>query len=373
MAALTIIAFHLLGTQRRLAGLVVAVLATNLMPDAVYERVLVTRRLRDGFMALSIGFAEFFFFRRYLAWAFQAMPGNWIVQTNTFGATVPAIVLAAATASMLVNTDTLTDVEQALRMPSSAQILAHGDFNGIELDVSGRYLFVTGHGVSRLRRLDVTKPAGDVLETSVETGGAQGFAYDPVAGELYVFNNNTNQLLYFDAATLQAKRSIAIPDLSPGDPWIAVDARTNTLTIASEADTRTGTPFFVLNRSTGEVLDRRDLEAGNLLLRPDKSRLYLSFYRRSHELVAYDLRTLSVAAEVTSPPRVDRMAYVASTNENFCSRTRNRPGLNDSMRRRWRQRGTSTLSLACEPWPLTHCARSYSRAVSRRAKYPPPT
>lgn len=41
VAALTLVAFHLLGTQRRLTILVVAVVATNLMPDAVYERVLV--------------------------------------------------------------------------------------------------------------------------------------------------------------------------------------------------------------------------------------------------------------------------------------------------------------------------------------------
>jgi hypothetical protein len=314
-AVLTLVAFHLLGTQRRLTILVVALVATNLMPDAAFQRVFATRRLRDGFMMFGAGAAELFFFRRYLVWAFRAKPDSRIAQANSVMAMVPAIILAAAAVSICVGAAPLTNVEQALRMPSSAQILARGDFNWIELDGTGQYLFVTGHGVSRLRRLDVSNPERDVLQASVETGDAQGFAYDPVAGELYVFNTDTHQLLYLDAATLQEKRSISIPDLSPGDPWIAVDPRTNTLTIASEADTETGTPFLVLNRTTGAVLDRRDLEAGNLLQRPDESRLYLSFFRRSHRLMAYDLRTLSIVGELTVPPHVDRMAYVASANE----------------------------------------------------------
>jgi DNA-binding beta-propeller fold protein YncE len=70
-----------------------------------------------------------------------------------------------------------------------------------------------------------------------------------------------------------------------------------------------------VNRSTGKVVDRRQFEAGNLLLRPDTSRLYLSFFRRSHKLLAYDLRTLSVVDEVPVPQHVDRMAYVAKKNE----------------------------------------------------------
>jgi hypothetical protein len=314
-APLALVAFHLLGTQRRLALLVVALLVTNLMPDAFFARLFATRRLRDGFMALGVGVAELFFFRRYLVWAFQARLGSRIAQANTVMAMLPAIILAAATVSICVGADPLTKVEQTLRMSSSTRILAYGDFNWIELDSTDQHLFVTGHGLPRLQRLDVANPEQGVLETSAETGGAQGFAYDPVAGELYVFNTDTHELLYFDATTLQEKRSIALPELSPGDPWIAVDPKTNTLTIASEADTETGTPFLVLNRSTGGVLDRRNLEAGNLLLRPDQSRLYLSFFRRSHRLLAYDLSTLSIAGEVTVPPHVDRMTDVASTNE----------------------------------------------------------
>jgi DNA-binding beta-propeller fold protein YncE len=314
-AILVLVAFYLLGTQRRMAILVVALVATNLMPDKVFDRLFATRRSRDGFMMFGVGVAELLVFRRYLAWAFQAGPGSHISQAGSLMAMTPAFVFAAVAASICVGADPLTGAEQAVRMPTTAQVLARGDFNGIELDSTGQYLFVTGHGVPRLRRLDIANPGHDVLETSVDTGGAQGFAYDPMARELYVFNTDTRQLLYFDAATLKEKRSIVLPDLSPGDPWIAFDPGTNTLTIASEADTEAGTPFLVLNRSTGAVLDRRNLEAGNLLLRSDESRLYLSFFRRDHRLLAYDLRKLSIAEDQTVPPRVDRMTYLPSTNE----------------------------------------------------------
>jgi hypothetical protein len=315
IAAITMILFHLLGTQRRLMILVVVVAATNLMPDALYERLLVSRRLRDGFMNVAVGFSEFFFFRRYLVWTLGFVPVWQNARSSTLLAVIPGVAFSAATAALCIGASALTPLEQALRMSPAAHILAHGDTNWIELDASGQYLFVTGHGLPRLRRLDVAGSAGDAKEASVDTGGAQGFAYDPAAGEIYVYNTETHDLLYLDATTLQQKRSIALPELSSGDPWIAVDAKTNTLTIASEADSEAGTPFLVVNRSTGKVVDRRQFEAGNLLLRPDTSRLYLSFFRRSHKLLAYDLRTLSVVDEVPVPQHVDRMAYVAKKNE----------------------------------------------------------
>jgi len=303
--------FHMTGTSGWLAVVVVAVLMTNLLPDQLYERVLRTPRLRDGAMATGIGIAELLFFRRYLAWA--ARP--WTVPGRGLAALLPAVVLAAGAASVFVSAGALAGIEQALRMPSNARVLARGSFNWIELDVSGQHLFVTGHGVPRLLRLDAVDPAHRALRSPVETGGAQAFAYDPAAGELYVFNTRTRQLLYLDATTLEQKRAIDLPDLSPGDPWIAVDSRTDTLTIVSEADDETGVPFLVLDRTTGKVRDRRTLDAGNLYLRPDTSRLYLSFFRRRGRLLAYDLQTLSIAADAAAPPRVDRMAFLDADNE----------------------------------------------------------
>ncbi len=309
------VTFHVTGTSvvRAVPGIVL--LATNLLPDRMYERILSTVRLRNGFMVAGVGIAEGLFFRQYLNWIAQPWSDKPILPESSFRSVIPGVLLAAGAASVLVSGHELTRIEQALRMTDSAKILAVGDFNWIEFDTSRRHIYITGHGVPKMLRLDVLDPVHGVLEAPEDTGSAQAFAYDPAADEIYVFNGRTNRLLYLDASTLAVRRSIAMPDLSPGDPWIAVDRATNTITVVSEADAETGVPFVVLDRTTGKVLDRRDLDAGNILLRADESRLYLSFFRRRGQLLAYDLRTLSVVNDVPAPSRVDRMAFLESANE----------------------------------------------------------
>ncbi|MBR0646764.1 YncE family protein [Plastoroseomonas hellenica] len=303
-AALAVTVFRLTRTPLWLAAPAILLLATNLLPDAIHDRIL-RRPRQHGAMAMAVGVAELFFLRRYLAWGFG-------IRVAAAG---PALLLASGAAALGIGGAALTPIEQALRMPPSARVLALGDFNWIELDRSGQHLFVTGHGLPQLLRVAVGNRAEPSLASSAPTGGAQAFAYDAAAREIYVFNEGTRTLLTLDAETLELKRSLPLPDLSPGDPWIAVDPGTDTLVIVSEADDEVGTPFMVLDRTTGEVRDRRDLDAGNLLLRPDASRLYLSFFRRRGMLMAYDLRTRSIVAEMPAPPRVDRMAYLPASDE----------------------------------------------------------
>ena len=52
----------------------------------------------------------------------------------------------------------------------------------------------------------------------------------------------------------------AAPDISPGDPWLRRCRHSNTLTIASEADVRTGSPFVVFDGPSGAVGAARALE-----------------------------------------------------------------------------------------------------------------
>lgn len=314
-AVLTLLAFRLTGTSLIFAVPVVILLATNLLPDPIYNRILAWPGLRRGFMALAVGVAEVFFLRRYLAWAFGSRAEADPAAPGGAAMALPALALAAGAAALGIGGGALTPIEQALRMPASARVLALGDFNWIELDQAGQHLFATGHGLPHLLRVAVGDRAEPSLASSVTTGGAQAFAYDAAGREIYVFNESTRTLLYLDANTLELKRSVPLPELSPGDPWIAVDPGTDTLTIVSEADDEVGVPFMVLDRTTAEIRDRRELDAGNLLLRPETSRLYLSFFRRRGMLMAYDLRTRSVIAEMPAPPRVDRMAYLPASDE----------------------------------------------------------
>jgi hypothetical protein len=148
-----------------------------------------------------------------------------------------------------------------------------------------------------------------------ETGNAQAFAQDQQAGEIYIYNADIRQLMVFDAELLKLNRTFAVNNLASGDPWLVVDHGSNAIVIVSEADLNDGVSFLTLDRLTGAERDRRDLEAGNLLLVSETSRLYMSFFRRQSKLIRYDLSTLSIDKEVSAPPRADRMAYLADRGE----------------------------------------------------------
>jgi hypothetical protein len=151
--------------------------------------------------------------------------------------------------------------------------------------------------------------------SDVPTGGAQGFAYDPSANQLFAVNTYTKQLLYLDATTLRVQKTADLAQLSPGDPWIAVDAQTDTLTVVSEADVRIGDPLIVLERSNGRTVARADLDAGNLLKHPSRPWLYLTFFRRRSEVMLYDLEARSVTRRAPADPRAERMAFWKTKNE----------------------------------------------------------
>jgi hypothetical protein len=108
---------------------------------------------------------------------------------------------------------------------------------------------------------------------------------------------------------------IPMPNVSPGDAWIAFEPKSNTLTVASEADKQVGWPFVVVDRVTGAVLDRRQVNVGNILIHPDASIIYLSSFRRNSKIVAYDLQNRRIIATATPNQRVHRFAFDQRNNE----------------------------------------------------------
>jgi len=253
-AAMATLIFHSTETSPLLAIPGIVLLATNLMPDDLFDRLFRRPRLRTTFVAVAVGIAELFLFRHYAAWIVRLWTGRPFAFSNGLAIALPAILIPSALMSVLIESHYLARVEQALRMPSSARIVDRGDFNWVELDATKKHLFVADRRLGSILRYDVADFSRDPL-SSVHTAWAQSFAYDPTAARLYVYNHESRQLLVLDSNTLELKRSIPITDLSIGDTWIAPDRKTNTITIASEADTKDGVPFFVLDLSTGAQLD----------------------------------------------------------------------------------------------------------------------
>jgi hypothetical protein len=294
-----------------------ALLATNLAPETLYRRVLSSRRSRSMLMMIGLGVGELFFLGRYIRWIVWLATGrSWsTTATPRWLWALPGILLAAGTSAVLLKGGDTVPLEQAIRLPANVRIVARDDFNWVQTDAARHYLYAIGYDVDHLLRYDVTDWSAPPIESEVSTGGSQSFTYDPESQELYVFEDRSNNLLYFDAATLKLKRSVNLPDVSPGDTWLAFDARTGTISIASEADEETGSPFVVVDRASGTVVDQQKADAGNLLLDPQKSLEYLSFFRRTSAVELYDLQRKAIVRRTEIGERAERMAMLESSNE----------------------------------------------------------
>jgi DNA-binding beta-propeller fold protein YncE len=144
----------------------------------------------------------------------------------------------------------------------------------------------------------------------VENGYAQSFDYNPIDREIYVYNQETQRLLVLDATTLELKKAMSTPQVSPGDAWVVWDQFSDNIVIASEADEWQGFPFIVVNRTTGEVVDAANIESGNIMLHPTKPILYLGFFRRGSELLMYDTQRLEIVRRAPADEHLNRLAFI---------------------------------------------------------------
>jgi len=317
--AVIAVSLNLAATSIRRALFVELILAMNLAPSPYMDRLKRFPKVWNTLMLAGVGLVELFLWREYWQWVRDRSDRHGKGKSGPgweIAATIPGLLLTCLVFAFVIRPQKLLAFEQVMRMPVEVQVVERGiSVNGIEMDPTGTYLYVTGQDLPRLRRYDVRNLSLPPILSDVSTGGAQGFAYDPLANEIYVLNTVTRQLLYLDAATLEHKRVVGVPDLSPGDPWVIVDPITDTLTVASEADLEIGVPFIVLDRPTGRVLGQADLAAGNVLLHPTKPWLYLTFFRRRNEVMLYDLQKRSVTHSTPGDKRAERMVFWRRRNE----------------------------------------------------------
>lgn len=288
---------------------VLGLLATNWAAWGLFysrERVL---RIIDRLVEIVPGVGEIFFADRYICWLQKLWFGNLNRERGRISQAISGAVLAAICLTVVIPKENFVPLEQLLRSSSDVSMVAKGNMNEIVLDKSGRYLFANGESVSHILRFDTSNWRAEPLKSTVPTGSGQSLAYSPQTQEIFVYDEGRRILIVLNSEDLSWQRSIDIPNMSYGNPWISFDSTTDTLTVASEADLQDGTPLFVIDRATGGVLTTRTEEAGNTFLHPHKPVLYMSFYRRGNGIVAYNLKDNSIMASAPSDQRVHRMAY----------------------------------------------------------------
>ncbi len=307
----TLVLFFSTQTPLRHALIPVLLAATNFLPA-----VLLQRHLNNTVMAVGIGVTEGLAIRRHFAWLAELSNVQSVSQRTISGIGWALAVIAVSVSMVaLVKGGRLIQIEQAFRMPASAKVLIRDDINGLSLDPVARRLHATGHGLDNVLELNVDNLSQAPRVSEVDSGGSQSMFRDVQRNGLILYDGAKKKLLLIDADTLALTRSIDVPQLSSGDPWFAFDPISDTIALVSEADIEDGVAFLVLDHATGEVLDSRPLDGGNVLKHPDKPWLYLSFFRRNPELLIYDLEKRDIIARTPAPARLDRMIIFPATNE----------------------------------------------------------
>lgn len=264
-------------------------------------------------------FSELLLLKPLLLW----LPVRWEIGAKTsklskifevWPSWLPSLILVPGLAAFLLDPYSLSDFHRALFPDPAVHLLARENFSWTELDLDRRVLYASGYGTNYLQAYNIDAPGQSPLVSPVENGYAQGFAYNPLDQEIYVYNILSHDLLTLDATSLKLKKSVVASQLSPGDVWVAWDQFSDSIVIASEADEQVGIPTVVVDRTSGKVLDQLNLDPGNIALHPTKPWLYMSFLRRINELLVYDLAQHQLVKRAPVPERLDRMIFVPGEN-----------------------------------------------------------
>ncbi|HXW01410.1 MAG TPA: hypothetical protein VEC93_23570 [Anaerolineae bacterium] len=268
------------------------------------------RLITNLIFAIVIGFSEMLLLKPLLLW----LPARWqaaqVFKTSAVSrGWLPGLILIPGLAAFLLDPYGLSDLHRAWFPDPAVHLFARENFSWTELDLSRRVLYASGYGTNYLYAYNLDALDQPPLISPIENGYAQGFAYNSLDQEIYVYNVLTHKLLSLDAATLKLKKIIATFQLSPGDVWVAWDQFSDTIILASEADEQVGIPAVIIDRPTGQVLDQLNLDPGNIALHPTKPWLYMSFLRRINELLVYDLAQQQIIKRAPAPERLDRMIF----------------------------------------------------------------
>jgi len=234
----------------------------------------------------------------------------------TYGALAFALVGACGFAALVPHGYRLHQLTGLIVKDDAVRIVIDASVNGIYVDDARRRMYATGNGADRVVAFPLDDISAAPLAGEPGSGGSESLAFNEPDNEIYIFANQSLRVL--DADTLRTKEEHSFPMVSPGDARPMWDGATQRLLVTSEADEIEGKPLIVLQRDGWKMIADEDLMVGNAVRHPDRSRFYLSFFRYSAELIAYDVDDLKIGTQVsTHSKRFDRLEFDKERNEVF--------------------------------------------------------
>lgn len=295
---------------------VTILLAANTMPHGWFPKRAASGGMMNLVCLAGIGWVEAFFPQMYFLWLADQFRASESVKKWSWLAGIAAAPLLGVFVFVPFDNQRLLTLGEKLHASPSVEKFAQGDFNWLELNAEHGLLYAVGRGTNHLLAFDVNRLDQPPRRSREDIGKTQSFAFNPLRGELYVYKAETAELVYLDALTLETLRSTPVPDLSPGDVWVNWQSGTDTITIASEADLETGTPFFVIDRASGAILAALPLPwiPTNVAFHTKEPIIYFNSFKDTY-LAAWDLREHRMTAQTETSPRTDRLVYSPAASE----------------------------------------------------------
>lgn len=307
------------------AFLLTALLAINIGPDSQIIRFITAgkgMKLADLIFGVGVGLTEVLLPRPFMLWFLTRFKGSQIIVRGIWRWILDLlpVILVSLLAVLTLRDQPLVDLGRKLHPDSAVQLIdtqliTKGDVNVLALNKESKQLYASGRGLNHILAYQINALNQTPRQSSVETGHDQGLFYNEKDREIYVHNVERKAILILDSDTLNLIRSIPISEISPGDTWLVLDRFSNNFIIASEADERIHKPFIVVNRASGKLVSSSDLYPSFIFLNPHKPLLYMNFFRRLSELMAFDTQRNQVVRKIDTDKQVDRMVFVSSTNE----------------------------------------------------------
>lgn len=311
------LSFHfLLLTPNAFARTFIAtiILAANSLPESLLKKL--SGRLMDVICMAGVGWVEALLPQAYIFWLTKKIRGGYPIKSTRLAGILLVSVYWVFVLTPF-NSQRVLTLGEKLHASPSVQKFAQGGYNWIELNREQGMLYAVGHGTRYLLAFDVNQLDKPPIRSITEIGKTQSFAFNPERQEIYALKAETGELLYLDAFTLESFRSVPVNDISPGDVWVAWDRNTDSIVVASEADRETGTPFFMFDRESGEVIATIPLPViptAFLIFHPDEPRMYFNSFKDTY-LVAWDTQKHQTVQRVETSQRTDRMAFSPAASE----------------------------------------------------------
>jgi hypothetical protein len=296
--------------------IVLLILAVNTMPmDWLTKRISGSGILNLVFLS-AIGLSEALFPQAYSFWLMEKFQARTSIKKWSWMGGVLIAPLFWLFLLTPYDNQRIFTLGEKLHASPAVEKFAAGAYNWIEYDAELHQIFVVGHGTNFILAFD-TENLNVPPRKSEDIRKLQSFGYNPERREIYAYEENESQLHYIDAVTLETTRSIPVTDLSPGDVWVKWHPNTDTIIVSSEADYETGTPFFIFDRESGEVVGSMPLPTiptAYLVFHPEKPLLYFNSYRDTY-LIAWDMVRHETEINAQTSAMTDRMEFDAKRNE----------------------------------------------------------